>query len=155
MSVLEYSRIDSYSQPSLQTQFKAATVYSIHKQSLSWCLTGMTPNLLPRRIEGSGKWIFSDSHRSGRFIQKSVSVIDWALVTNFITNKFQTAFWYTMSLTADCPRIQLNWYPLWISSVDIILRRATLCSIIKQDLFVQRKRVVSSERASSVAGPKT
>jgi hypothetical protein len=28
-------------------------------------------------------------------------------------------------------------------------------SIIKQDLFVQRKRVVSSERASSVGGPKT
>ena len=28
--ILEYHRIDSYSQPSLQTQIKVATVYSIH-----------------------------------------------------------------------------------------------------------------------------
>ena len=34
--ILEYRWIDSYSQQSLRTQFKVATVYSIHTQSLSW-----------------------------------------------------------------------------------------------------------------------
>ena len=53
--ILEYCWIDSYSQQSLQTQFKVATVYSIHTQSLSWCSTGLVPNVLPRRDEGSGK----------------------------------------------------------------------------------------------------
>ena len=42
--ILEYPSIDSYSQPSLWTQFKVATVYSIHNQSLSWCSTGLIPN---------------------------------------------------------------------------------------------------------------
>ena len=53
--ILEYRWIDSYSQQSLRTQFKVATVYSIHTQSLSWCSTGLVPNVLPRRDEGSGK----------------------------------------------------------------------------------------------------
>ena len=53
--ILEYRWIDSYTQLSLQTQFKVATVYSIHTQSLSWCSTGLVPNVLPRRDEGSGK----------------------------------------------------------------------------------------------------
>ena len=53
--ILEYHWMDSYSQPSLRTQFKVATVYSIHTQSLSWCSTGLVPNVLPRRDEGSGK----------------------------------------------------------------------------------------------------
>ena len=53
--ILEYRWIDSYSQQSLQTQFKVATVYSIHTQSLSWCSIGLVPNVLPRRDEGSGK----------------------------------------------------------------------------------------------------
>ena len=52
--ILEYHWIDSYSQTSLRTQFKVA-VYSIHTQSLSWCSTGLVPNVLPRRDEGSGK----------------------------------------------------------------------------------------------------
>ena len=53
--ILEYRWIDSYTQLSLRTQFKVATVYSIHTQSLSWCSTGLVPNVLPRRDEGSGK----------------------------------------------------------------------------------------------------
>ena len=53
--ILEYRWIDSYSQPSLQTRFKVATVYSIHNQSLSWCPTRLVPNILPRRGEGSGE----------------------------------------------------------------------------------------------------
>ena len=53
--ILECRWTDSYSQPSLQTQFKVATVYSIHTQSLSWCSTGLVPNVLPRRDEGSGE----------------------------------------------------------------------------------------------------
>ena len=54
--ILEYLWIDSYSQPSLRTQFKVATVCSIHTQSLSWCSTGLVlPYVLPRRDEGSGK----------------------------------------------------------------------------------------------------
>ena len=52
--ILEYRWIDSYSQQSLRTQFKVATVYSIHTQSLSWCSTGLVPNVLPQRDEGSG-----------------------------------------------------------------------------------------------------
>ena len=39
--ILEYRWIDSYTQLSLRTQFKVATVYSIHTQSLSkwmWCI---------------------------------------------------------------------------------------------------------------------
>ena len=51
--LLEYRWIDSYSQPSLRTQFKVATVYSIHTQSLSWCSTELVPNVLPWRDEGS------------------------------------------------------------------------------------------------------
>ena len=53
--ILEYRWIDSYTQLSLRTQFKVATVYSIHTQSMSWCSTGLVPNVLPRRDEGSGK----------------------------------------------------------------------------------------------------
>ena len=53
--ILEYRWIVSCSQPSLQTQFKVATVYSIHTQSQSWCSIGLVPNVLPRRDEGSGK----------------------------------------------------------------------------------------------------
>ena len=53
--ILEYRWIDSYSQQSLRTQFKVAIVYSIHTQSLSWCSTGLVPNVLPQRDEGSGK----------------------------------------------------------------------------------------------------
>ena len=53
--ILEYCWIDSYSQPSLRTQFKVATVYSIHTRSLSWCSTRLVPNVLPRRDEGSGE----------------------------------------------------------------------------------------------------
>ena len=53
--ILEYRWSDSYSQQSLRTQFKVATVYSIHTQSLSWCSTGLVPNVLPQRDEGSGK----------------------------------------------------------------------------------------------------
>ena len=53
--ILEYRWMDSYTQLSLRTQFKVATVYSIHTQSLSWCSTGLVPNVLPRRDEGSGK----------------------------------------------------------------------------------------------------
>ena len=53
--ILEYRWIDSYTQQSLRTQFKVATVSSIHTQSLSWCSTGLVPNVLPRRNEGSGK----------------------------------------------------------------------------------------------------
>ena len=53
--IFEYSWIASYSQQFLRTQFKVATVYSIHTQSLSWCSTGLVPNVLPRRDEGSGK----------------------------------------------------------------------------------------------------
>ena len=53
--ILECRWIDSYTQLSLRTQFKVATVYSIHTQSLSWCSTGLVPNVLPRRDEGSGK----------------------------------------------------------------------------------------------------
>ena len=53
--ILEYRWIVSFSQPSLRTQFKVATVYSIRTQSLSWCSTGLVPNVLPRRDEGSGK----------------------------------------------------------------------------------------------------
>ena len=53
--ILEYRWIASYTQLSLRTQFKVATVYSIHTQSLSWCSTGLVPNVLPRRDEGSGK----------------------------------------------------------------------------------------------------
>ena len=53
--ILEYRWIDSYTQLSLRTQFKVATIYSIHTQSLSWCSTGLVPNVLPRRDEGSGK----------------------------------------------------------------------------------------------------
>ena len=52
--ILEYRWIDSYSQPSLRTQFKVATVYLIHTQSLSWCSTGLVPNVLPRKDEVSG-----------------------------------------------------------------------------------------------------
>ena len=47
--ILEYRWIDSYS------QFKVATVYTIHTQSLSWCSAGLVPNVLPRRDEGLGK----------------------------------------------------------------------------------------------------
>ena len=61
--ILEYRWIDSYSQLSLQTQFKVATVYSIHTQSLSWCSTGLVPNVLPRRNEGSGKPCADDRAR--------------------------------------------------------------------------------------------
>ena len=39
--ILEYRWIDSYTQLTLQTQFKVATVYSIHTQSLAWCSTGL------------------------------------------------------------------------------------------------------------------
>ena len=39
--ILEYRWIASYTQPSLRTQFKVATAYSIHTQSLSWCSTGL------------------------------------------------------------------------------------------------------------------
>ena len=53
--ILEYRWIYSYTQLSLRTQFKVATVYSIHTQSLSWCSTWLVPNVLPRRDEGSGK----------------------------------------------------------------------------------------------------
>ena len=53
--ILEYHWTDSYTQLSLRTQFKVATVYSIHTQSLSWCSTGLVPSVLPRRDEGSGK----------------------------------------------------------------------------------------------------
>ena len=53
--ILEYRWIDNYSQPSLRTQFKVATVYSIHTQLLSWCSTGLVPNVLLWRDEGSGK----------------------------------------------------------------------------------------------------
>ena len=42
--ILEYRWIVCYKQLSLQTQFEIATVYSIHTQSLSWCLTGLVPN---------------------------------------------------------------------------------------------------------------
>ena len=49
--ILEYRWIDSYTQLSLRTQFKVATVYSIHTQSLSWCSTGLVPNVLPRRVK--------------------------------------------------------------------------------------------------------
>ena len=45
--ILEYRWIDSYTQLSLRTQFKVATVYSIHTQSLSWCSTGLVPNRCP------------------------------------------------------------------------------------------------------------
>ena len=41
-----------------------------------------------------------------------------------------------------------------ITSVADILDRVTLRSIIKQNLFVQEKSLVSSERAFSVGGPK-
>ena len=41
-----------------------------------------------------------------------------------------------------------------IPSVADIPDRATLRSVVKQGLFVPRKRLVSSERAFSVAGPK-
>ena len=53
--IFEYRWIDSYSQPSLRTQFKVTTVYSIPTQSRSWCSTGLAPNVLPRRDEGSDK----------------------------------------------------------------------------------------------------
>ena len=53
--ILECRWIVISTQPSLQTQFKVATVYTIHTQSLSWCSTGLAPNVLPYRDEGSGK----------------------------------------------------------------------------------------------------
>ena len=49
--ILEYRWIVSYSQPSLRTQFKVATVYSIHTQSMSWCSTGLIPNVLPEEMK--------------------------------------------------------------------------------------------------------
>ena len=50
--ILEYRWIDSYTQLSLRKQFKVATVYLIHTQSLSWCSTGLVLNVLPRNDEG-------------------------------------------------------------------------------------------------------
>ena len=51
--ILEYRWIDSYSQPYLRTQFKVATVYSIHTHSLSRCSTGVVPNVLHSVCSGS------------------------------------------------------------------------------------------------------
>ena len=45
--ILEYRWIDRYTQLSLRTQFKVATVYLIHTQSLSWCSTRLVPNMTP------------------------------------------------------------------------------------------------------------
>ena len=43
---------DGYScQTVLRTQFKVATVDSIHTQSLSLCSTGLVPNVLPRGMK--------------------------------------------------------------------------------------------------------
>ena len=53
--ILEYRELIVIHNCPCEHSFKVATVYSIHTQSLSWCSTGLVPNVLPRRDEGSGK----------------------------------------------------------------------------------------------------
>ena len=91
------------SQPSLRTQFKFATVYSIHTQSLSWCSTGLVPNVLPRVVHGSdgpagrvgsGRvTILPDFGGSGRVGSgQHFGFISFLLIISWYLNRYESSY---------------------------------------------------------------
>ena len=104
------------------------------------------PMYYPEGMEGSGKpwvskFIAKVIDRVFSFKNQSLLLIGrWLLISERIN--FKLSFWYTMSAAVEFgTQCQPTFSTELITSVADILGRVTLRSIIKQNLFVQQKKV--------------
>ena len=92
----------THTQLSLQTQFYVTTVYSIHTQSLSRCSTGLVPNVLPRRDEGSVSPVQSiKPHRILAPTQTWIRDL-WGSLSRVVTTilPMHNQFWHNQAIQA-------------------------------------------------------